>query len=146
MEEQASTKRGVEEIVAYMQKLGSNPPPANRVKIIKKLDTLIHATNTATDVGIYIGLSIIITLNKMNPNSPPLDEAELRRYIESQRSQIRPSVEQQIQATFLYTYQPRTDEELLDYIKFAESEGGKVYHEVILQSLLDALFVKEQGI
>ncbi len=146
LEEQASTKRTVEEIVAYMQKLGSNPPSANRVKIIKKLDTLTHATNTATDVGIYIGLSIIIALNKMNSNSPPFDEAKLRQYIEGQRSQIRPSVEQEIQASFLYTYQTLTDEELLDYIKFAESEGGKVYHEVILQSLLDALFVKEQGI
>ena len=142
LEEQASSEKGEEEMTAYIESNQTDSIPEKRFNLIKKLANISNSIDTATDLGIYISLSIKTVLNDINSIIPTISEKHInqhinnnrkeliKQYIHTQRSLIKPSLKKQIYSSLLYIYRSLSDEELTKYIEFAESKTGRIYLNV----------------
>ncbi|MGD8228053.1 MAG: DUF2059 domain-containing protein [Desulfobacteraceae bacterium] len=149
LEEGASTPEGVRAMTVYAAMIQSDPPPQTRLRLVKRLDEAIKATDLMLDMA-------TITVNEtMNgvvaamPQQLDMDPATLSRHLKTHREEMRKQFQKAVKTSFLYAYQPLSNEELEEYIAFAESEHGRRYHEVLLDEMkriqMDAAYYVAKG-
>jgi hypothetical protein len=135
LEEAASTPEGFRQMSAYVALLQTNPAPQARLRLVKRLDEAIKATDLMLDMAT---ITVYETMNGVvaaMPQQLNMDPAALSQLLKTHREEMRKEFQKAVMNTFLYAYQPLSDEELEEYIAFAESENGKRYHEAILAEL-----------
>ncbi len=142
LEEKSSTPEETQKMISFIQKKNIKDFPENRVNLFKKLDSEINATDMATDIGIYIGVSVVDILNDMNPESPSYSKEQLKQHIETQRSQIRGEVEKQVLLSCLYIYQSLSDEEISKYLSFMQLNSSRTFNDAIIKSFLRSIYPK----
>ena len=76
---------------------------------------------------------VMSELNAMLPSGQRADSYTLEQEMSAQRGQLRRNFQNVCMVSFLYTYQSLSDDELEQYVEFAESDSGRRYHQTILQ-------------
>jgi hypothetical protein len=135
----AARPEGATAMQRYAEDLGSNPPPATRVSLIRQLDAATGMTDFTVDAALTSALATALGANGALPPVRRGAESDIRAAVEAQRQVLRPDIERMITASMLYSYQNLGDGELLSYIDFSNSEAGRWYHESVKRALLDTL-------
>ena len=135
----AARPEGAAALQSYARNLGSNPPPATRVSLIRQLDAATGMTDFTVDAALTSALATALGANGALPPAKQGAESDIRAAIEAQRDALRPEIEMMITASMLYSYQSLGDGELRNYTDFSNSEAGRWYHESVKRALLDTL-------
>ncbi len=119
-----------------MEKLMKNN---TRLALLQSLDQATRATDIATEISLNTALATewgLINQSDM-PEKPSFDE--VRKAYEQNRLMIRMQTAQAVLAGMAMTYEGLTDEELTDYLTFANSATGKAYFHKIGNALGEVL-------
>lgn len=143
LEEQSSTPEETQKMISFIQQNNIKDFPKKRLNLFRKIDSEINATDMATDMGIYVGVSVVDILNDMNSESPSYSKEQLMQHIQTQRSQIKGEVENQVLLSCLYTYRNLSDEELSKYLDFMQLNSSRSFNDAIIKSLLRAVYPKK---
>ena len=135
----AAKPEGAAALESYARNIGSNPPPATRVSLIRQLDAATGMTDFTVDAALTAALATTLGANGALPSANRSAESDIRAVVEAQRSALRPEIETMITASMLYSYQSLEDGELSSYIDFSNSEAGRWYHESVKRALLSTL-------
>jgi hypothetical protein len=135
----AAQPGGAAALQTYALNLGSNPPPAARVALIRQLDAATGMTDFTVDAALTSALATALGANGELPLAQQGTESDIRAAIEAQRRVLRPEIEKMMTTSMLYSYRSLEDGELRRYIDFSESEPGRWYHESVKRALLDTL-------
>lgn len=116
--------------------------PEKRVNLVKRLINSINTVDYVVDVGLYINISILDTINELNPNTKPLTKQQLMHFFHSQRAAMKLKIEKQMTLSFLYSYKSLNDDELEKYVRFNELEKSKKFNTIIVNSILRSIYSK----
>jgi hypothetical protein len=116
--------------------------PAKRLSLIKRLIFATNGYKMATDVGIYISMSILDMVNDMNPNTKPYTTLQLKKYVSQRRSIIRTSMEKMITIASVYIYNNLSDKELLAYVKYMERPKSKIFVDEVNSGIFNLIYTK----
>ena len=135
----AARPEGAAALQSYARNLGSNPPPATRVSLIRQLDAATGMTDFTVDAALTSALATALGANGVLPPAKQGAESDIRAAVEAQRDALRPEIEMMITTSMLYSYQSLGDGELRNYIDFSNGEAGRWYHESVKRALLNTL-------
>ena len=139
LEEAASTPEALVEIQQYAAQLQNSTPTADRLRILRKLDSALKATETNVEIAINIQLGVAAAIIALLPLEQQRPLADIPAEIEKNRPHIEAVMRQQTLVFLLYAYRSITNAELERYIEFATSPTGSKYHVVAISGLKKAL-------
>lgn len=141
LEEAASSPEATVEILKnFPTQLKKTPPSPERLKLVRKLDSAINATEMSAEIAMNMQLAVSTAFAMSLPSeSQGAFLEKMRDEMERMRPQIEAMGQSQILTSFLYMYRPLTDSELEKYIQFAASDPGEKYHSVTSEALKKAL-------
>jgi len=128
LEEVAATPEAIIEMQKYAATIQKSPPSAERIKIIRKLDSAMKATETSTEIVTNVQLAVATAVLMSLPVEKRKAFSQIREEVEKSRPHIEKAMRSQIMLSFLYTYKTSSDSEINQYIGFAISEAGQKYH------------------
>ena len=132
MEEQASKPEAYTEMMGMADQLMAND---GRLKLVKKLDIAVKATETAMSAAVNTQTSLIAGLtSSLKPELRPTFEA-IESEVKKNKGQMEPIIEAHTVLSYLYSYKDLTDDEIRRYLTFAESQAGKKYHAAVAAGL-----------
>ena len=139
LEEAASTPDTMKELPQFAEKLREAPPAQDRLRVLERLDAATRATETNVEVIMIGQLSVIVALVATLPEEKRAPIADIRAEVEKTRPQFESMVKTHVLVIFLYTYRSLTVSELDIYVKFAESDVGRRYHNAAVAGLKKVL-------
>lgn len=135
-EEQASTPKGYQEMMASAQSLLANK---ERVAQAKKIDELVGATDMTMEVQKNTSVAIYSAmLTAANPGKP-LDLEPIKAQIDSQMAQARASVEQMVIVSFVYSYRNIAIKDLKKYEEFLARPTTKKFNNTVIEAMMKSL-------
>jgi hypothetical protein len=138
LEEDASTPEALAKMQQYAARIQNSPPSAERLKIIRKLDSAVKGTEGGVELAIDSQVAIALATISTLPAEQQRSLESISREFEKNRPQLEAMVRAQVLLSFLYTYRNLTDAEIQQYIDFAASPGGSKYHSVTEEALKKA--------
>ena len=135
LEELASTPQAQIEMQEQAEGLLSQ---GTRVEMAQRLDVAIRASEAQVTVIENMAIAAAVAAG----SSLDGEEVSLEAISEKVRAEVRPHYETyQIMTIvgFIFSYQSLTDEELVEYIEFAESKVGQRYHQSMIEALDNAV-------
>jgi hypothetical protein len=135
----AARPEGAPALQTHALNIGSNPPSAARVSLIRELDAATGMTDFTVDAALTSALATTLGANAELPPAKQGVESDIRASVEAQRGVLRPEIEKMTTSSMLYSYQSLEDGELRSYIDFSNSEAGRWYHESVKSALLSTL-------
>lgn len=139
LEESAVTVEAMQAIQQFAMQLEKNPPSAQRLEQVQKLDQAIGATEHHINLTMNTQLAVTSAVVATLPQEKQVPLAHIKAQIEKARPQIAAAVQMHILVSFLYTYKPLTDTELDGYIAFANSKEGVMYHRATIAGFKKAI-------
>lgn len=110
-----------QDIQRYIVHIASEPLPAKRIELLRKLDSL---TNTSA-FNIKILLNTAETFALASAGECPENQIKIQEYFAKARPEIEKSVRSSVQVMQAYTYKDASDEDLLEYIKVYDNPDAK---------------------
>lgn len=136
LEAAASTPEAMRAMQAYAETLPQQPPSAERVALLRRLDAATRSTDMSTDVALRISAAVARSMAAANPS---IVEADLSRAIEQGRPRMEQAMERLTLVSFLYTYRELDDATLDAYVTFLESPDGAWYQDLAGRALAGAI-------
>jgi len=121
--------------------LERNRPSARRIDLIERLDIGGGVSETTVDVTIAIVRSLTVAFQPGLPAVADLSREQLDRHIARARSRTLQEMRRLCLVSMLLAYRGLSDDELDQYVQFAESDGGGWYMTVMNSTLLAAIDV-----
>ncbi len=140
LEENAGKPESLVEIEQFVDQMRKTPAPVERLTAIRRLDSVVKATEANVGLMLNNSLAIAIALRSTLPVEQQRPLADIVDEIEKHRPQLEPMLRSQIGILLLYTYRDLTAAELDQYIEFAGSPAGSKYHTVAISGVKKALF------
>jgi len=139
LEKKAGSKEGVKETQAYIKNIKKSQLSAERISLIKDLNSSMNVTETTVNVALSTQFALSIATRTAKKKLSRDDVRKLYEDFTTNSSQIEPMIKHQVHGSLLYTYQELTDEELVKFVTFAQSKSGKNYTSVTSSYLLQAI-------
>lgn len=140
MEERASSKKGIKETQDYIRNIKKYPISAERIRLIKDLNSSMNITETAVDITLAAQFALSMTTKKTKRKLSRDDIRKLyAEFIKKNRSRVEPMMVYQVQGSLLYTYQTLPDGDLEKYVAFAKSASGRKYNITTSSYMLKAI-------
>jgi len=136
LEEVASSQSSIRKFPAYVSKLRNNPPDPGRVSAVQRLDRVSRATEINVEIAMATAVATFTALNVVIPNGNPSSIKEMKSALEKSRPQMERNFRAYIRNYFLYTYRSLSDSDLDSYLKFVESNVGKLFYEAATAGLV----------
>jgi hypothetical protein len=132
---------------AFGRRLQSNPPPQNRLELIRRLDAAAGASEKNAEVALMILVQTATAMQEAMSKENRMGVEEMRRELDLRRPQLEENARKSAEISFIYIYQTLTDKELQRYVSFSESKTGMAYHKMAFEALMAALSdaAKENG-
>jgi len=112
-----------------------------RIALVERLDAVGGASETTVDVTLSIVRSLTRAFQPVLPASARVSSAQLEEQIATARSRTLEQIRGACLVSMLLAYRSLTDQELAEYVRFAESEAGHWYMSVMNSALLAAVDV-----
>jgi hypothetical protein len=138
LEEAASTPEALAKMQQYAARIQNSPPTAERLNILRKLDSAVKSTESGVDIAINSQIAIALATSSTLPLEQRRSLESISRELEKNRPQLEAMVRSQVLLSYLYTYQSLTEDEIQQYIEFAASPAGSKYHSVTEEALKKA--------
>lgn len=139
MEERASSKKGIKETQDYIRNIKKYPISAERIRLIKDLNSSMNITETAVDITLAAQFALSMTTKKTKRKLSYDAIRKLYAEFKKNRSRIEPMMVHQVQGSLLYTYQALPDGDLEKYVAFAKSASGRKYNSTTSLYMLKAI-------
>jgi hypothetical protein len=135
LEEAASTPEALAEMEKYADRMQNSPPTAQRLNILRKLDSAIKATKSNVEMAINTQVAVALAILTTFPLEQQGSPEDILREVGKNRPNLEAAVREQVLISLLYTYKSLTDNEIQQYIEFATSPIGSKYHSVATAAL-----------
>ena len=112
-----------------------------RIALVERLDAGGGASETTVDVTLSIVRSLTRAFQPVLPVSARVSNAQLEDQIAVARSRTLEQIRGACLVSMLLAYRSLTDQELVEYVQFVESEAGQWYMSVMNSALLSAVDV-----
>ncbi len=139
LEDAASTPETLSEVKKFAARLKQAPPAANRLDILRRLDSAVKATETNVEIAMNTQLAVAFAVVKSLPIEQQGPLKDIAAQLEKNRPQIEAAMKSQTLLFALYTYHGLTNGELETYIRFATSPAGVKYHGATISGFKKAL-------
>jgi hypothetical protein len=139
MEVEASTPQGMTEIISYSYELQQNPPEEKRMELVNELILILELDKKSLE---KMKAVFVRTINGVNSSLPVEMRMEEEVIVFMTKSITGPFTEQMnalLPATFLYTYQDLSNEELVEYINFLNMDHSKWFNNNLYDSMLASI-------
>ena len=114
----------------YLAGLKKHGPTAERVRLIRQFESAAALRDINMDMIALMMKSEMAAMNRLLPAEKRKTDTELSAQLEKELGDIPPVMSAMLKQQMLdiseYTYRDFTDDELTDYIRFLESDAGKV--------------------
>jgi hypothetical protein len=127
LEEAASTPEAQDEMQQYAGRLHDSPPTAERLKVLRELDSAATVTGNAVEMAIQTQAAVALAIIATLPVEQQKPREEVYRDIEKTRPAIEALVRSQTLISQLWAYRSLTDAEIKRYTQFAKSPAGSKY-------------------
>ncbi|MBJ6137111.1 DUF2059 domain-containing protein [Marinobacter litoralis] len=109
----------------------------DREERFERFDRAARASESAVDtaIALQLGLSSALAAVRGEPANP---EAT-RQQLEAQRPALQGVVRKQVYDSYLYTYQKISPKEMEMYLEFLESDAGRQFTKVVVESIQQAV-------
>jgi hypothetical protein len=114
-------------------------PPQRRLDLLRRLDAGGGASDTTVDVTMSIVGSLTRAFQPTLPAVARLSRGQLEDELTRVRNQTLERIRRACLLNMLSAYRDLTDDELEQYVRFVESEGGRWYMSVMNRTLLIAI-------
>ena len=132
-EEAASSADGLREMQAWAARLEAVPPLPHRVALIQRMDAITGMTERMVDQQLSMSIAMAVVFNAASTDPVPF--TELVALFPEQRDGLIQPMQSLVVVTSLYAYRDVSDAELVDYLRFLESDAGVWYSEVGLSAI-----------
>ncbi len=139
LEKGTVTAEGMKEMEQFAQEIKKNPPPPERLKLIRELDRATNATATSVEVFMNTNLAVATAVTLSLPQETRRPLPDIKKQLEGSRPAIEKALEEQTLVSMLFTYRKLTDRELLDYVNFARSPVGDRFNTVAIDAFQKAM-------
>jgi len=110
-----------------------------RFSLIRELDKAINASDSTVNTLLGLQEAMFRGITASGPKAQAMSEEELQQMIATMKTTIRSQYEILVIGTMAYNYQTLSDNEIRQYITFAESPAGKHYHKTMMAALDNAI-------
>lgn len=138
-EEKASTAESYAEQQAFLKTMKIDEVKPQRRALFQKLDEAMNASDSNVDMAMSMQLAITVAIVATLPAEQQPSREQLETMMDKSRPQVEAYVKAQSLGSFLFTYRDSSDEELEQYLKFASSPEGKIYHQATISGFRKAL-------
>lgn len=139
LESEASRPEAMPKVQEYIQKMATNPPSPELLKILKELDEVARATDFAIEGAVAASWGVAKAMQAVLPEEKRIPIGQLESVLQQQREQTRPALQQQVLGTAWFSYRDLTLDELKKYVEFYRTDSGKWWAKLISSALLDAM-------
>jgi len=129
----------LQDMQAFERRLQSNPPPQNRLELIRRLDAAAGASEKNAEVALMILAQTATAMEEAMSKENRMDVQEMKRELDLRRPHLEDNARKSTEISFIYIYQTLTDKELDRYVSFSESKTGTAYHKMAFEALMAAL-------
>ncbi len=126
-------------MINFSAQLQSNPSSQERINLAQRLDEATNSTRFIEEVVKATTVSTMKGLQPMFSDDKTFTEERLEEETNKNISQNREIFKNATLVSFLFTYRSVSDEELMKYIDFSESDAGKRYNKISQQAFLEAI-------
>jgi hypothetical protein len=136
LENEAQFPESLEAKKDFFAQIQSTPIDPQRLKLIYRLDQATGSTKFITDL---IMAESIATMQEMRPlfSDNPITDEKLEEKLKEEVAKRQDMIKNSTIASFLFTYRAVSDEDIIKYIEFNESESGKWFNQISQQGFLN---------
>ncbi len=124
LEIEANTPQAQQEMMQMGNIIMGQASP-RRLELVRRLDAVTVASETALDVELMIAGAMMRNMNKIAPPGRRMSEAQLDQMLTQMRMQSIFPVRQFTHLNMVYAYRSVSDKELAQYLQLHESEAGR---------------------
>jgi hypothetical protein len=139
MEIAASTPEGAASIISYSYQLQLNPPEEKRMELIDELILLLELEKKSVEKLKTVFIRTIKGTNSSLPEDRRLGDDVIDFMTKSITRPFTEQIKTFLPATFLYTYQDISDDELGEYIDFLNQDYTKWFNDNLYDSMLSSI-------
>ena len=132
LEKQSSTPEASQEMMSQMQALLQNE---TRVAAAKRIDQALGVTDKMVELQRFTGLAVYTAMMTALAPGQPLDTTLFEANMVVAEQQMRASMEQMVAASYVYTYQTISDQELAEYETFISGPAAKKFNVAALDGM-----------
>lgn len=138
-EAQASTPEALGQMQEFAAQLRRQPPSAERVTLIRRLDEANGVTELNLEVLIATVRGITLALDAARPEDKRRKREQLEQALSQMKARARPSLNSELMFVQLYAYRSASDDELKQYLEFLESDAGRWFNRTFKEGVLAAM-------
>lgn len=139
LEVKATTPDAALEIMSYSVKMKEQPPDKRRLKLVKKLIEILNlGDHTAKKTGAII-FEMAKGMNQSLPENRRISDEQIMQLNHNMEKSMVSQINLILVATFLYTYDSLSLEELEKYVEFLGTGSSKWFNEVYLVASISAI-------
>lgn len=135
VETASSTAEAQTDMESYGDRLTEEPPSQQRRTLIKALDEAAGITAGAVDSAVNISVAYTVAILSATSSPDYQMLLAIKQQIEGERAKIAAETEPEILLSLYFTYRGVSDEELEDYVEFAQSAAAQKYHTTVHHAL-----------
>jgi hypothetical protein len=139
LEIEGALARDERQAAEYVAELQRNPPPAQRVELLQRLDWVTGSAETLVELSIAVARSITKAVNRSMPPDRRLRADQLESQLGQARTQTTEPIRQVAMFMMLHTYRSLSDQELERYVKFLASGAGRWYTAAVAKAFTHAV-------
>ncbi len=139
IEKDRSTPESELERQRFVAMIDSKDIPAARREIMSALDDSVGGTDTLLDVMINTHKAVAMSAMPYLPSDQRMTARQIDQKIEMSRPMMKRQYQGYVVDSMLFTYQELSQDELAQYLAFADSEVGTKYHKAVTGGLKVAL-------
>lgn len=138
--ENASSDPSADQKVAdYAATVKANPPSAQRLELLQRLDWVTGANDTSADLVAAIARGLASAVSAAGPPETRLRPGQLDERAAQVRARAYESLREVRMMSMLYTYQTLNDGELSEYVRFSGSDAGRWYNTAMRKALVGSI-------
>jgi hypothetical protein len=140
METQAAAGDTQEAMGAFAEQFDASTPEGHqRLQLIQALDQATGTTEVALKMTLETAGAVVRGVQPLLPEDKRLTEKEITDQLQSLEAQMQMTLRYGTWLSLLYTYREASDDELREYLSFAESAEGRWLNRTVGDALIAAL-------
>ncbi|SPF44496.1 exported hypothetical protein [Syntrophobacter sp. SbD1] len=139
LEEAASAPEAQAEQQQYAALLRDSPPTAERLKVLRELDSALKVTESAVEISINMQVALVLGMIATLPIEQQKQSDTVARELEKRRPELEAKVRSTMLISDLYVYKNLTDAEIEQYTEFGKSPAGSAFSSVVNAAIKKAI-------
>lgn len=129
----------IQELQKFSARLKEKPATKERMALVQRLDDAAGATQFSLHMNLAGFRSLAKAVDATLPPAKRLQEGQLEKLADEMKAKLQGPLRENTLTSFLFTYRSLSDNELKQYVGFAETDHGRWFHRVLTEGFLQAM-------